>query len=88
LALVVSSVVNTKTLPLYLQERFVSHFAGGWVGCQGWSVPPSGFGPWTIQPIASYSINCAIPATCHTTFAKKQYIFLDIATATYSAHIF
>jgi len=81
-------VVNTKTLPLYLQERFGTHCAGGWEGCQGRSVPPSGFGPWTIQPIASYSTNCAIPATCHTVLAINQYVFLGVVTATYSAHIF
>ena len=55
----------------YLQERFGTHCAGGWVGCQAWSVPPPGFSPWTIQPIASHSTNCAVPATCYTIFGRK-----------------
>ena len=57
------------------------------MGCQGWSVPTSGFGPWTVHPTASYSTNSAIPATCHTVLAIKQYVFLGVATATYSVHI-
>jgi len=45
LTLVGGSVVSTTTLPLYLQERFCNYCAGGWVGCQGWSVPPPGLSP-------------------------------------------
>jgi hypothetical protein len=71
LTLVGGSGVNTTTLPLYLQERFGTHCAGGWVGFQGWSVPPPHFSPWTVQPTVSYTTNCAIPASRHTIFAIK-----------------
>jgi len=45
-------------------------------GPQGWSgrvweiSPPLGFDPWTIQPIASRFIDCAIPA--HAAFSITE----------------
>jgi hypothetical protein len=53
LTLVGGSVVSTIKLPIYLQERFGTDCAGGWVSCWGWSVPLPGFNPWTVHPIAS-----------------------------------
>jgi hypothetical protein len=72
LTLVGGSGVNTTTLPLYPQERFGTHCAGGWVGFQVWSVPPPRFSPWTVQPTVSYSTNRAIPARCHTILSSPQ----------------
>jgi len=57
LTLVGGSVVNTTTLPRYLQERFGTHCAGGWVYCQVWSVLPPQFSPYNVQPRASHYTN-------------------------------
>jgi hypothetical protein len=58
--------VNVTLRPLYPQERPGTHCIGVWVGSRAdlnWSGKsrPSGFDPWTVQPVASrytdYSTN-------------------------------
>jgi hypothetical protein len=60
-------VVSTTPHPLYPWERPGTHCTGGWVGpraglhlCEK-SVPPPGFDPWTVQPVASCYTDWAIP---------------------------
>ena len=62
------SLVNATPWPLYPRERPGTHFIGGWVGPKaglggcGKFRPPTGFGPPTVQPVASRYTDCAISA--------------------------
>jgi len=56
---------------LYPRERPGTHCTGGWVGPRagldrcGKSRPPTGFNPWTVQPIASHYTDYATwPTMC------------------------
>jgi hypothetical protein len=62
-------------------KRPGTHCLGGWVGprtgldgCEK-SRPPPGFGPRTVQPIASRYTDCAIPA--HINFNDYSYWFIS-----------
>ena len=52
-------LVNTTPLPLCPRVRHDAHCVGGWVGPRaaldrrGKSRPPPGFGPRTVQPVAT-----------------------------------
>ena len=53
-------VVNAKPWPLYPWERHGTHCIRGWVGpragldgCGKIFLPPPGFDPRTVQPVAS-----------------------------------
>ena len=50
-------VVNVTLWPLYPQEWPRAHFTGWWVGptagLAGEEIPPTGFDPRTVQPVAS-----------------------------------
>jgi hypothetical protein len=58
-------VVNAMPRPAYSRERPCIHCIGDWVdpmagleGC-GKILPPKGFYPRTVQPVASRYTNCA-----------------------------
>jgi hypothetical protein len=61
-------VVNATPRPFYSRERPGTHCTGGWGGPQGRSgqvrkiVPPPGFDPRTVQPVASRYTDRAIAA--------------------------
>jgi hypothetical protein len=63
-------VVNATPWLPYLRERPGTHFMGCWVGPRAGldkcgksrPLPPPGFDPRTVQPVASRYTDCAIPA--------------------------
>jgi len=71
-------LVNATPRPLYPRERPGTHCIGGWVGPRvgvdgcGKSLPPPGFDPRTVQPVASRYTDWVIPVhTGASTFPKR-----------------